>query len=668
MIPDLSLVRLDAQRRLLSLLAKFEGTKIIVWDDKLIGPFEFVANASLLRKHDALRLLRLSDVKLILADSPNADYTLFFLRKDVQVAKFVADVLQRVDRVSLSKTSLVFVPQRCTSIEKILELNKLDLSKLHSIEELNIEFFLLDTDILSMENEFVFRDIHLDDDHSAIHQIVEGLVKLQAAYGQIPRICGQGKAAKLVFDLLHKRRKQSTRANNQADSLPSQINQLILIDRKVDLVTPLLTQLTYEGLLDEIFGIQSGVVTLPGEKFQKLDEKNKEAAKSVQAEVKGPKKFELKSGEVLFAKLRDCHINAVADTLKQSARKLQAEYDECNSEGKTIHEMGKIIKRLQHLKTAKTSQSNHVTIAELVNEQTLKQEFIFGLRIEHEILQDTGNSRVIPDIDTKLLKKEPVFHVLRLICIQSMVNNGFKSKICDHYKQEIIQNYGFDYLLLLMRLEAANLLLGQEKFHENGGFTQLRNKLDLINDNIDECNPNHLSYVYGGYAPISVIVAKTLAQSTHQAQWRATSEFLRLLPEPTLTHSDLLTISNATLSQTYPDSAASAARSFSSSIGEVTSLATNYITPSSFNMSVNRVRRNSTTSSQSSSEESKVVLVFFIGGCTFAEISALRFLAQQDDNNCEFIIGTTKIINGKNFLDSLWPLAYEGKADLYKAG
>lgn len=34
------------------------------------------------------------------------------------------------------------------------------------------------------------------------------------------------------------------------------IQTLILIDREADLVTPLLTQLTYEGLLDELFKIK----------------------------------------------------------------------------------------------------------------------------------------------------------------------------------------------------------------------------------------------------------------------------------------------------------------------------------------------------------------------------------------------------------------------------
>ena len=37
----------------------------------------------------------------------------------------------------------------------------------------------------------------------------------------------------------------------------SSIDTVIIIDRSVDMITPICTQLTYEGLVDEIFGIQT---------------------------------------------------------------------------------------------------------------------------------------------------------------------------------------------------------------------------------------------------------------------------------------------------------------------------------------------------------------------------------------------------------------------------
>jgi hypothetical protein len=45
-----------------------------------------------------------------------------------------------------------------------------------------------------------------------------------------------------------------------------------------------------------------------------------------------------------------------------------------------------------------------------------------------------------------------------------------------------------------------------------------------------------------------------------------------------------------------------------------------------------------------------VALVIFIGGVTFAEISALRFLSAQEGMKYDFIVATTKLINGQNLL------------------
>ena len=43
----------------------------------------------------------------------------------------------------------------------------------------------------------------------------------------------------------------------QEPQITPQIDSLLILDRSVDLLTPLLSQLTYEGLIDEIFGIHN---------------------------------------------------------------------------------------------------------------------------------------------------------------------------------------------------------------------------------------------------------------------------------------------------------------------------------------------------------------------------------------------------------------------------
>lgn len=42
----------------------------------------------------------------------------------------------------------------------------------------------------------------------------------------------------------------------------------------------------------------------------------------------------------------------------------------------------------------------------------------------------------------------------------------------------------------------------------------------------------------------------------------------------------------------------------------------------------------------------------FLGGVTFAEIAALRFIGMRPEVNCSFVVATTKLINGSTLLDS----------------
>ena len=52
--------------------------------------------------------------------------------------------------------------------------------------------------------------------------------------------------------------------------------------------------------------------------------------------------------------------------------------------------------------------------------------------------------------------------------------------------------------------------------------------------------------------------------------------------------------------------------------------------------------------------EKKVMLVYYIGGVTFGEIAALRFLSDKPDFPFRIIICTTKLINGNSFVKDLF--------------
>ena len=46
----------------------------------------------------------------------------------------------------------------------------------------------------------------------------------------------------------------------------------------------------------------------------------------------------------------------------------------------------------------------------------------------------------------------------------------------------------------------------------------------------------------------------------------------------------------------------------------------------------------------------KMVLVAFVGGVTYAEIAALRFLQARNDVNADLLFATTKLVSGGSFV------------------
>ena len=67
-----------------------------------------------------------------------------------------------------------------------------------------------------------------------------------------------------VCDMLLRMRREIGGAEPQ---ITPQIDNLLLIDRNIDPLTPLLSQLTYEGLIDEIFGINNSLFSISYENF-----------------------------------------------------------------------------------------------------------------------------------------------------------------------------------------------------------------------------------------------------------------------------------------------------------------------------------------------------------------------------------------------------------------
>jgi len=556
-----------ARLELLDLLDRYSGTKALVWDQTLTGPLGLIAEYGHLKEHEVVKMHPLERGAL---PPISADNVVFLTRPNLDNMDIIAENIKREEKGGGSgvrtEFHVVFVPRKSLLCEKRLVEGGVFGSL--TCSSLPVYLFPLDTDLLSMELPTAYRDIVLGDPTS-LHYAAMALTRLQAVTGVIPRIYGKGASAAQVFDLMTRQKRETC---GRIPQVRSQIDTLVILDRAVDLVSPLPIQLTYEGLVDEMFGIHCSSVHLPENKTVSLS-----------------------SAEELYAELRGLNFNAVGPSLARKARSLALQEGE-RHEARNVRELKQFVDKMPGMQAAKASLATHTTVAELVKEKIDRDDFRPSLELEQYILEGGAGDGYLEQLEDLICgSNTPLPRLLRLICLQSVVNSGLKPRLFEQYRRLVLQSYGYNHLLTLDRLAKAGLLT--QSTGVRSAYTILRKRLSLILDNVDEQCPADIAYVHSVYAPLSV----RLVQHLEKPGWRNIRDVLDLLPGPSFEDTQQVGPEGRAKGGTQP----------------------------------------------------KVVLVFFVGGVTMAEVAALRFLSQQEDSTTEYLVATTNVITGQNFIESL---------------
>uniref|UniRef100_A0A4W4HM81 VPS33A core subunit of CORVET and HOPS complexes n=1 Tax=Electrophorus electricus TaxID=8005 RepID=A0A4W4HM81_ELEEL len=576
---NLNILREAARKELREFLDKCAGSKAIVWDEYLTGPFGLIAQYSLLKEHEVEKMFTLKGGRVPPADVKNI---IFFVRPRLELMDIIAENVISEEKLPAPREAhILFVPRRSLLCEQRLKEQGV-LNSFTNIDEYILDLIPYDGDLLSMESESAFRECYLENDQTSLFHTAKGLMTLQALYGTIPQIFGKGECARHVANMMLRMKREFAGSQNQI--LPV-FDTLLLLDRNVDLLTPLATQLTYEVLsCDSDQCVQNG--------FKFAQKKPGEGGKDLPTE---PKKLQLNSAEELYAEIRDKNFNAVGAALSKKAKIISAAFEERHN-AKTVGEIKNFVSQLPHMQAARSSLANHTSVAELIKDITTSESFFDNLTVEQEFMTGVDTDKINTYIEDCIAQKDPLIKILRLVCMQSVCNNGLKQKVLDYYKREILQTYGYEHILTLNNLEKVGLLKPQTTTRNN--YPTIRKTLKLWMEDANEQNPNDISYVYSGYAPLSVRLTQVLARPG----WRSIEEVLKMLPGPHFEERQQL--------------------------------------PSG----LHKKRQQG---------ENRTTLVFFLGGVTYAEIAALRFLSQMEDGGTEYIIATTKLINGTSWVKSL---------------
>ncbi|KAF8921146.1 Sec1-like protein [Mucidula mucida] len=648
---DTTLFKEIARKSLIDALNAVNGAKTLVLDSTLAGPLGLVTEVALLKHHGVDKMFWLEAGPLT-STTPNIIY---LCRPLIKHVKIIADQIKRHAEQSSKHTyTLLFVPRVSTLVTRILEEEGVlgDVT----LASYNLQFIPIAEDVVSLEHDLAFKEIWVDGDETAIYDSAQALITFQKLYGLFPRIIGKGDKAARLANLLTNALHQSRTADAPDTLLDSsdKLDCLIVLDRQVDMITPLLTQLTYEGLVDELIGIKNSHVDLPASLVSPpVNDPAATASSSAQAtpapmRKEAKKKYHLSSSDTLFAELRDVNFSTVLRRLNKIARRLEVEY-QTSRQAKTIPQLKDVVGKLGGLQSERQALVLHIGLAEMLVPMTNTEHFSKALEIQQNLLASYNTSEQISAIEDLIAQNAEMELVVRLLCLASITTGGIKAKTLENLKREILQTYGYNFLPMLLSLSSSSLAMLMPNPPPPSSaplpkypFASLRKSLRLwIEDNseaLDEAETD-ISFVYSGYAPISIRLVQCLTQR---------DAILNNPVEKERLTGDSAPVDAAGKLQAHPVVGWKGFEDLISTIpGETVDI------------SQKPAHGHSHAPTARLGEKTMTTVVFFLGGCTYTEIAALRWVARQNRGR-KFIVATTGIVSASSLIDGVAGIAKSG--------
>uniref|UniRef100_UPI0037E727F1 vacuolar protein sorting-associated protein 33B n=1 Tax=Semicossyphus pulcher TaxID=241346 RepID=UPI0037E727F1 len=601
-LPDFSLLKRLARDQLIYLLEQLPGKKDLFIEADLMSPLDRIANVSTLKQHEVDKLYKV-EYKPVISTS---DQLCFLIRPRIQTVKWICDVANADKAAGKSRRyKIIFTPQKFYACEAMLE----EQGIIGDVTTDEWSFYLLplDEDIISLELPEFFRDNILAGDQRWVRTAGSALHLLHSLYGPFSKVYGIGRCSKMAYESWREQVEEGEQKARHAE-----IGKVFLIDRDVDFVTPLCSQVVYEGLVDDIFRIKCGCVEF-GPDVTSSD-------KSI--------KVMLNSQDKVFNEIRNEHFSNVFGFLSQKARNLQTAYDK--RRGMDIKQMKTFVsEELKGLKQEHRLLSLHIGASESIMKKKTKQDFQELLKTEHSLLEGFEIRECISFIEEHINRQVSMIESLRLLCLLSITENGLLPKDYRSLKAQYLQSYGVDHLLTFANLRQLGLLVEQlpgetltvmeskvgklvndktagkltdafSSLAKKSNFRALSRRLNLVPKSDEEYDlrvPRDMAYIFSGaYVPLS---CKLIEQVLERDGWTGLDEVTRLLNG----HEFAVTGSNGADSSTKNDA-------------------------------------------------QRIILVMFLGGCTFSEISALRFLGRE--KGYKFMVVTTAITNSSRLLEALF--------------
>ncbi|GAV52542.1 hypothetical protein ZYGR_0AG05330 [Zygosaccharomyces rouxii] len=386
---------------------------------------------------------------------------------------------------------------------------------------------------------------------------------------------------------------------------------LIVMERDMDPLTPLLTQLTYAGLIDDLYEFTPG------------------------SKTKTKKDLSLKyTDDDVWEDLKFLNFGDLGAKLNTMARNSDDQY---SSRPKTdnLGELKQFVDAIPELQENRKLISKHIDLsADILKQVENEQESQFNriLELEQNMLSLVLDNRGSVDSILELIYENhlPTNTVLRLACVLSLCRNGLRDKDYEFIKQELVDAYGLNVVFQLERLTNRGLFTSKS-FLPNTKCTTWRREYRNISIWLDtlprteDASKEEPSFAYCGVVPLTTRLIQLLYdRSVVSKNYNSQQPFI-ISRSPNVFKTEEL------MGQIYGDP--------------------NLIHAESWMLPLRKNKRRVSVG-QPEAGTSDIVILVFIGGITMGEMATLRFLQdklRQKEIHKRFIIVSDGITNGDRF-------------------
>ena len=438
---------------------------------------------------------------------------------------------------------------------------------------LNMDIYPLDYEILSLELNQSFHELYAINNYNSIFLLNRAIIKYETVFGKIKYKYYLGSLGKKLKDLLEEEEKNANLDEEQSTLA------CVLLDRSIDMITPLITNNIYEALLDDNFNINLNEINVP---IKMLDSNSKN--NTIQT-------IDLSKKDKFYTNIKDYGFNQIRSYLPSRLQEQNKILEESKKRTTDLVKIQEDLKNLTKVKEERTSLTNHINLADYIGKKERYPLSRFYYTYEQGLLYGTVPEKFFDFIFDEIRKKSEEYDILKIICLYSIINSGYKNKIYDQLRKEFFLVYGFQELFLWRNLEKLGIL----KAADNKSIYQtILKKLNLINEEqFESKEQKDISYIYNGFCPI---ILKLLEKMLEKG-WGNIKDILKELSGEF----------------EYPQDES-----------EIIS----------------------------TKGDKQFILLIFIGGITYGELAGVRYLNSKLRNK-KFIIITTNMINSKKLFDQM---------------